>query len=135
MLGDDGIYVQPRKTQDTTGNKMVYSWTPTLRDAVENAKKERSVDISPFLFCKRNGESYVDEIGEYSGWSSSWQRFMKRVMTETKVTERFTSHDIRAKNASDAKTSVHAQEMLGHADAKITERVYRRKIKLVEPLR
>ena len=58
---------------------------------------------------------------------------MKRVLTETEVTERFRM--IRAKTASDAKTSAHAQEMLGHADVSITNRVYRRKTKIVEPLR
>ena len=132
---DKDIYVRPRKTQNSTGKQHYISWTEELRDVVEQANSVHPVDISPYLFCNRKGQSYINEEGEYSGWNSTWQRFMKRVMTETKVEERFTSHDIRAKNASDAKDLVHAQEMMGHSDSRITDRVYRRKIKVIEPLR
>jgi integrase len=60
---------------------------------------------------------------------------MDRVLDETKVKERFTEHDIRAKAASDAETLEHAQKLLAHADSKITDRVYRRKPEKVRPLR
>jgi hypothetical protein len=40
-----------------------------------------------------------------------------------------------AKCASDAETLGRAQQLLGHADSKITERVYRRKPEVVRPLR
>ena len=56
-------------------------------------------------------------------------------MEETKVEERFTEHDLRAKCASDAETLEHARQLLSHADGKITERVYRRKPEFVKPLR
>jgi integrase len=62
-------------------------------------------------------------------------RFMKRLLKETKIKERFTEHDLRAKCASDAETLARAQQLFGHADSKITERVYRRKPKGVRPLR
>jgi len=134
-LSESGIYVKPRKTQNSTGRAHCISWTEELRSAVDAARNARPVDISPFLFCNKRGESYINQTGYYSGWNSSWQRFMKRVLKETKVKEHFTSHDIRAKNASDAKNIVHAQEMMGHSDPRITEHVYRRKIKVIEPLR
>jgi len=60
---------------------------------------------------------------------------MARVMEETRVTEHFTEHDLRAKCASDATTLEHARSLLAHADSKITDRVYRRKPDLVKPLR
>jgi hypothetical protein len=41
-----------------------------------------------------------------------WQRFFDRVLAETKVTERFSEHDLRAKCASDAKSLEHARAML-----------------------
>ena len=57
-------------------------------------------------------------------------------MDETKVTEHFTEHDLRAKCASDAEALEHARQLLtAHADGKITERVYRRRPEVVKPLR
>jgi integrase len=64
-----------------------------------------------------------------------WQRFMGRLIKDTKITERFTEHDLGAKRASDAETLGRAQQLLGHADSKITERVYRRKPEIIRPLR
>lgn len=134
-LTEQGIYVRPRKTQNSTGKRYYIAWTPELREVIEQAKKARQVDISPYLFCTRRGLPYInEETGEYSGWNSIWQRFMKRVLAETKVTERFTSHDIRAKTASDTDTE-HGSRLLGHADSRITERVYRRKTEVIQPLK
>jgi integrase len=59
----------------------------------------------------------------------------QRLLKETNIKDRFTEHDLRAKCASDAETLGRAQQLLGHADSKITERVYRRKPEVVRPLR
>lgn len=92
--------------------------------------------ISPWLFCNKRGECYFDEAKETaSGWDSMWQRFMERILAETKVEHRFTEHDLRAKCASDAQTLEHARSLLAHADGKLTDRVYRRKPEKVKPLR
>jgi integrase len=64
-----------------------------------------------------------------------WRGFLSRLLTETKVIVRFTEHDLRAKCASDAKTLEHARALLSHADSRLTDRVYRRKPELVDPLR
>ena len=58
---------------------------------------------------------------------------MARLLEETKITERFTEHDLRGKVGSDAESLERARQLLGHADSKITERVYRRKPELVRP--
>jgi integrase len=50
-----------------------------------------------------------------------WGRFMDRLLAETKVEERFTEHDLRAKCASDAGSLEHARALLAHADARTTE--------------
>lgn len=131
-LRDDGIHVQPRKTARTTGKKLIIEWSDDLRDGIEEAKSLRPV-LSPFLFCNRKGECYVKDDGTANGWESMWQRFMDRVLSETKVTERFTEHDLRAKCASDADSLEHARQLLAHADSRVTDRVYRRKPERVQP--
>lgn len=131
---EDGIHIQRHKTANTTGKRTIYEWTPELRAAVEMAKAARPA-LSPFLFCNRKGKGYIDEeTGETHSWDSMWQRFMDRVLKDTKVTVRFTEHDLRAKCASDAPSLEHARALLSHADARTTEAIYRRKPERVKPL-
>lgn len=127
---DDGIHVTRHKTKDTTGKTTIYEYAkvPERRGAVEQAKRARPVDISPFLFCNKRGEGYINENkGTANGFDSIWQRFMDRVMVETKVRRRFTEHDIRAKVGSDAESLEKARALLQHADSKTTRKFYRRK--------
>lgn len=136
QLLEDGIHNQRHKTKAKTGKKTIYVWTPELREAVAMAKAARPVHISPFLFCNKRGEGYVNETtGQSSGWKSMWQRFMERVISETKVKEHFTEHDLRAKVASDATSLEHARALLAHADSRTTEKFYRRKAEVVNPMR
>src|SRR5690606_11635072 len=101
--------------------------------AVEMAKAARPIDIGPWLFCNRRGESYLNDQKFANGFQSIWGRFMRRVLKETQVTKRFAERDLRAKVASDSENLPRAQELLGHADAAITKRVYIRKAQLVRP--
>jgi integrase len=129
---DEGIHI----TTSKTGKPIIYDWSDELRLAVDEAKNARPVDISPFIFCDKYGRGYVDEkTGNAEGWKSMWGRFMERVLAETKVTERFTEHDLRAKCASDADSLEHARALLAHADSNMTRKVYRRKPERVKPLR
>jgi integrase len=135
-IKDDGIHVQRHKTSERVGQRTIYEWTPELSAAVKEALDARPINIAPFLFCNKYGEGYIDEeTGEPSGWNSMWQRFMDRVLTETKVEERFTEHDLRAKCASDASSLEHARALLAHVDSRTTNRVYRRKPERVRPVR
>lgn len=128
---DDGIHVNTNKNK----KPVIYTWEPALREAVEMAKSCRPLDIAPWLFCTRDGKCYLnEEKGEASGWKSMWQRFFKRVLAETKITQHFTEHDLRAKVASDAETLAHARALLAHVDERTTRRVYRRKPERVRPL-
>lgn len=133
-LKEDGIHNQRHKTKDSTAKCTIYAWTDELREAVRLAIEARPTQ-SAFLFCNREGKSYInEERGQASGWKSMWQRFMQRVVAETKVKEPFTEHDLRAKVASDATTLEHARSLLAHADSRTTQRVYRRKAEIVAPL-
>lgn len=132
---EDGIHVQRRKVQKTTGKRTIYSWTPELRAEIDQALALRPAP-SDWLFCTRKGDSYYSEQKDnYSGWDSMWQRFMDRVLSETKVSQPFTDHDLRAKCASDADSLDHARALLAHADGNTTKRVYRRKPEVVRPLK
>lgn len=136
QLKEDGIHNQRHKTRGKTGKKTIYEWTTELRNAVAAAKAARPVHISPFLFCNRDGKGYVDETtGKAAGWKSMWQRFMERVLKETKVKEAFTEHDLRAKVASDAESLEHARALLAHADSRTTDDIYRRKAERVTPMK
>jgi integrase len=84
------------------------------------------------LICRRNGKPFTS-----SGFQTLWQRLMVLAVegeknpdgtwqVEPVIKERFTYHDIRAKSLSDAKSLAEAQARGGHADSRITQRVYRR---------
>lgn len=132
-LRDDGIHVTRHKTKDSTGKKTIYAYdnVPERKLAVEDAIKSRPC-LSPFLFCNKRGEGYInEETEECHGWDSMWSRFMDRVLKETSVKERFTEHDLRAKVGSDAESLEKARALLQHADTRTTQRIYRRKAERV----
>ncbi|MBS1585845.1 MAG: tyrosine-type recombinase/integrase [Bacteroidetes bacterium] len=134
-LKEDGLHNLRHKTKKKTGKQTIYEWTDELRAAVNEAMAARPV-LSKFLFCNKRGQGYINEArGTSSGWDSMWQRFMDRVLEETEIKKRFTSHDLRAKAASDAQNLEHARALLAHADSKITNRIYRRKPEKVRPVR
>lgn len=113
-----------------------FEWSDELREAVEQAKAARPIDIGPYLFCNAAGECYYSEhTGKASGWDSIWQRFMDRLLDERRITERFTEHDLRAKTASDAGSLERGKELLGHSDIKTTDRHYSRKVTPIRPLK
>lgn len=130
---EDGIHVTPSKTKNSTGKRVVYEWSPELRNTYSDILAVRPA-LSPFLFCNRFGIGFVDEeTGEAKPWNNMWQKFMARVLKDTKITERFTEHDLRAKVGSDAESLERARQLMAHADARMTERVYRRKPERIKP--
>lgn len=133
-LQEDGIHVQPGKTRKSTGKRLIYEWTPELREAVEAAKQARPA-LSPYLFCNQAGKPLFEAArGTTKGFDDIWQRFMARLTEETKV-QRFTEHDLRAKVGSDAESLERARQLLAHASDSTTKRVYRRKPEVIKPVR
>ena len=131
---DDGMHVQPHKTAKTTGKRLIFEWTPELRQAVQLALAARPKDIAPTLFCNRRGEAYIKADGSANGWDSLWQRAMAKAM-RVGLQQRFTDRDIRKKVASDAPTLERAAALLGHADSRTTARHYRIGPDRVKPVR
>ena len=137
-LKEDGIHVLLNKTKQSTGKRLIIEWDQegdmrALSDEILRIPPRRIGDAP--LFVTRRGESYIDYQGRCNAFDSLWQRFMDKVLAETKVAERFQERDLRAKVASDSDSLVEASERLGHADTAITQRVYRRKPVRIQPLK
>ena len=135
-LREDGIHVMPSKTEKSSGMRQIFEWDDDMREIVESIKQipPRRIGDS-CLFITREGKPYIDSNGKCNAFDSMWQRFMDKVLKETKVTERFHERDLRARAATDSDTLQEASERLGHTDTAITQRVYRRKPVVVKPLK
>lgn len=125
----DGIPV----TTSKTGKRLIIEMTPELLRAMLAAQEARPVNISPWLFCDSRGGCYMREDGTAPAFRNRWQRFVRQVMDETAITERFQESDLRARAAHDAGTVEDAQALLGHASAETTRRIYRRAAQRVKP--
>ncbi len=125
-ITEEGLII----TQQKTGAKQCYTWTPALRQAIDNAKAlPRRTVISMHLFSTRSGKPYTT-----SGFDSVWQRIVKKSGLKN-----LHFHDIRAKSLTDASRlhgKDHAQAMAGHASVTMTERYIKsRDHQTVQPLR
>ena len=125
-IKDDGIYVRISKT----GQERIITWTTALKEAVRNARSLARPVRGMYLFCTRTGSPYTS-----NGFQSNWKRSMRSALKAGVLRERFTTIDIRAKSASDANDLARAQDLLGHANSKVTKVHYRRLAERVEPLK
>ena len=131
-IKEDGLHVKPRKTSTTTGKKLIIELTTELDETLQEIRSQAKKVVSIWLFHTRTGQPYIKPNGSCNAFDSMWQRFMRKALTKTKLSERFTEHDLRAKVASDTEIE-HAQRLLGHATSEITDRIYRRKANKVKP--
>ncbi|NKB32540.1 MAG: tyrosine-type recombinase/integrase [Pseudomonadales bacterium] len=131
-LKEDGIHVNPRKTSQSSGKKIIIEWTDALRNAVDVVINLRNKVLSIWLFHTNRGQPYIKENGTANGFDSIWERFMSKALSHTALEIRFTEHDLRAKVASDIELN-HAKALLGHSNSEITNRIYRRKPELIKP--
>ena len=129
-----GVMVEPSKTINSTGRRVLFTWTPALRTAWEAALAVRpglnglAKTRTDHLFQVRTGGPYdADSFG------STWQRVMAKAVAAG--VPRFTEHDLRAFTAGESTTLAEAQQRLGHASPEVTRRVYRRRPEKVAPLR
>ncbi|NPU91446.1 MAG: integrase [Gammaproteobacteria bacterium] len=134
-IGAEGITLAARKKtakKRQTGRTRFFPFhhadgTSTgLREALEAILAMPRPVGSFWLFCTRRGQPYIKADGTTSGFDSIWQRTMVAALEKTKLTERFTEHDLRAKAGSDMETDQEAQRLLDHTNASQT-RTYRRK--------
>ena len=125
-LTDDGIDVATSKT----GKHLLIEWSEALRGAVKRALGQPPQVRQPVI-CNKQGKAYTVD-----GFNTIFYRVMTAAVRDESsgLKERFQFRDLRAKSASDD-TPEAASKRLGHADPRITERVYRRKAERAKPLR
>lgn len=115
-LSEAGVYFKAEKTANSTQVQFVVAWTDELRAAVEAAKALRGGVASLLLFTNRLRKPLT-----YPTVRQQWEDACKAAQVEDAHL-----HDIRAKAATDAKAQgLDAQLLLGHGDAKMTERYLR----------
>ena len=128
-IDEEGIHYQ----QGKTGKRLVVLWSPELTEVVEKAKVLWRRFGREWLFeGKPRGRYASHPIGAYtpSGLRSMWRKARAKAgLTDVRL------HDLRGKAGSDSATEGEAQQLLGHADVKMTRKHYRRKPERVNPLR
>jgi integrase len=120
QIGKEGVEFR----QGKTGKHLIVTWSPALRAVIAAARRVRP--LGPTVVSTRAGEPF-----NQSAFSSLWRRAMARAGEPWE--RRFRFHDLRAKSASDDSLTA-ASERLGHGDARLTQRVYRRAPARVRPL-
>ena len=68
-LQADGLHVLPTKTQDSTGQVMIFSNTPRLLEVLNRSRKLRRRASSMYLFATQDGTPHST-----SGFNSAWKR-------------------------------------------------------------
>lgn len=118
------LLVQPRKTKDSTRQRLSISMTTELSSLISSLPK-----LGDTCFCTRTGKAY-----SASGFASIWNRLMRKFTSEGN--SRFHEHDIRGKTATDMGDPYAAQKLLGHSSINMTEAYIRqRQTDVVQPLR
>lgn len=131
---DQGIEWHHSKTDHSSGKTTVYPWTDARREAWQFALDARPKQINSlrYLFHTRAGQPYIKADGTYHGFSSIWDRWMKRALERTELTEKFTPMDLRAKVASDSEDLEQARRRLGHTSTNTTRRHYHRRPEIAD---
>ena len=130
-LTDDGLKVLIKKTEDTTRMTLLYTWTPELKQVIEDIKnlpQRRSM----YLFRKYNGECLINPNNamDTSGWDAMWQRWQYKMPKE----KRFAERSLRNLVGAESGTIAEAKERLGHASESTTRKFYPVKAVKIEPL-
>ena len=119
--------------QGKTGKLLGIRITNAIEEVLLRARQRPPMMPRHFVVRTRHGEPYSHE-----GFRAMWQRVMNEALSIGVLKQRYSFHDIRAKCASDKVDKVgltDASALLGHSSTGLTNRVYKRSITMVEPLR
>lgn len=128
-----GLLIRPRKTAKTTGVQFTFEWSEDLVDTVKLLQRLRPAGAASLL-STRAGHSFIQPDGQANTFDKAWSRWQHRCLDAGALTERFQERDLRAKVASDSASLEDASARLGHSSTTITQRVYRRRARVIKPL-
>ncbi|MGQ7844450.1 tyrosine-type recombinase/integrase [Granulosicoccus sp. 3-233] len=141
----EGLRVTLHMTQHTSGVRLFVPFNDpesgetfdefiTLLEEIKAIPPKRSG--SRYLFCTQGGEGFIDEeTGRADGFDSLWRRFMSKVIEQTEVATRIKEKSLRAFMADESGTLEQAAHRLGQSNTATTERHYRKRPRVVLPLR
>ena len=124
IFDNEGIKIKPSKTQTSSGAKILIPWTPELLEWRDYTMKNRPSYPTKEVFITTRYQPY-QRNKKTSAFDTLWQRFIKRALDETNLTDSFQQRDLRAKTASDTDLQ-HASKLLGHTSQDMAKIVYRR---------
>ena len=119
QVDDEGIHF----VQAKTGKKLVVSLSSELQRLLGECRE--GAISSMYVLADRKGQPW-----QQSTLGNRFRRTVVKCMANGTLKERFTFHDLRAKAASDSDG-----ELLGHANKRTLERVYKRKEAKVRPVK
>lgn len=126
-----------RFKQGKTGKRIRVMIDPDLEAVLVRARK--LLPHLPRKYVIRTGpRTWVNDPGgkRYTsdGFRAVWQRHMRYAIQRGVLKERFTFHDLRAKNISDTENLEDAMKRAGHMSMAMTRGVYDRGEREVQPL-
>lgn len=130
-ITSEGFLVELTKTKHSVSKKLV-QWSDELRELVNQLVKQNKLKSKEgFLLCNTTGQPYT-----YDGFSTLWQRTMKKAVADGLIENAFQFRDIRHKAATDLEKShgrEAARQLLGHTSQNTTAR-YIDGVRVVQPL-
>lgn len=116
---EEGFLIELTKTKKGVKRKLV-QWTPGLKKVVDEliALNKIKCRNSSYLLCSKTGGQYT-----LDGFSSIWQRSMKKAIEKELLQEKFQFRDIRHKSATDMERQngrEAARKLLGHTTQNTT---------------
>lgn len=89
-IDKDGIHFQPSKTENSTGARVLISWTPRLQGVIDRIRAMKRQNLR-YVITTQDSQPYT-----YSGASSAWSRARERANVKN-----CHFHDLRAKALTD----------------------------------
>lgn len=119
-ISPEGFLVELAKTKHSVGKKIV-EWNPQFKLLIDELLDLNKLKAKTgYLLCNSSGEAY-----SYDGFSTLWQRTIKKALDDKLINEPFQFKDLRHKAATDLEKNhgrEAARQLLGHTSQHTTAR-------------
>lgn len=126
-IKDDGLYVIPSKTAESTGKALIFQYDSEnhLWGTLQAIKNDSKYIKSIYLFATRKGQPYIKPDKSCNAFQSMWKRWQDKALKLGVIEHRFSEKSLRNRVGSDAETAEQAAELLAHASTATTRKHYR----------